>query len=347
MEKKLSVVLTGRNDNYGGYFNARLQNTIQWLHYWLTRYHISSEIILVNYNPIPTAEAIEQMIDIPPANEWVHTRMIEVPEQEHQKIQAADVRRPVPVIEFVAKNIGIRRAMGKYVVATNADVIFDAKIFEYISKHHLDDNSFYRAARVDFRSDEQIKFEQNPEWFIKVIRQNVYRFFLQGGTFDDTSPMPLWWKLAYLRTFNTIRKMVYTFIYPFRNILKYLMIPYTNELFTFKWFCNASGDFMLMSKAGWINGKGYPEDTWISTHTDSLHLVMTAVSGMKQKTLPYLVYHQEHERRFDFGGYDADMELMYNRLLSEGKEMMAIKKSLNNNTDNWGLNGVTLPEQII
>lgn len=347
MEKKLSVVLTGRNDNYGGYFNARLQNTLQWLHYWLSHYKIPSQIILVNYNPIPSAAPIEKMIDIPAANQWVNTRIIEVPEAEHQKILASDVRRPVPVIEFVAKNIGIRRAEGKYVVATNADVIFDAKIFGYIQKHELEENVFYRAARVDFRGMEQVKFDLNPEQFIASIRQQVFRFFLQGGTFDDSSPMPLCWKLAYLRVFNTIRKIVYTGIYPFRNILKYLMIPYTNELFTFKWFCNASGDFMLMSKAAWIKGKGYPEDTWISTHTDSLHLVMTAVSGMQQKTLPYLVYHQEHERRFDFSGYDADMDLMYNRLLSEGKEMMTLKKSLNNNTDNWGLNGVLLPEKTI
>ncbi|MCS6934369.1 MAG: hypothetical protein NZM35_04350 [Chitinophagales bacterium] len=347
MEKKLSVILTGRNDNYGGDFNARLYNTLHWLHYWLTRYNIPSEIVLVNYNPLPHRPAIYEMVEFPKMNDRVCIRVIDVPPEEHEKILHADVRKPVPLIEFVAKNIGIRRARGSFVLATNADVLFDPGIFACIAHTPLQHNAFYRAARVDFRSESPLVFHDNPNLLLEKIRKSVFRFFLQGGTYDDNSRLPFVIKLRYLQMYNWLRGLFFKAVFPLRGILRHLGIPHTNELFTFRWFCNAGGDFMLMSKEAWMAGRGYPEDTWISTHTDSLHLVMTAVSGLRQVTFPYVVYHQEHDRRFDFGAYNADMELMYSRLVSEGNEMVQFRKSLNNNPENWGLGDVTLNEITI
>ena len=115
MSKRLSIVITGRNDNYGGDFNRRLQNTIHWLFHWLNHYKISSEIVFVNYNPLKDEAPIDEMITIPAATDLVNVREVTVTAEAHEKILAkyATVCKPVPVMEFIAKNIGIRRAKGE------------------------------------------------------------------------------------------------------------------------------------------------------------------------------------------------------------------------------------------
>ena len=50
--KKISIVITGRNDNYGGDFSARLQRCVSYNHQELTSHKIDSELIFVNYNPL-------------------------------------------------------------------------------------------------------------------------------------------------------------------------------------------------------------------------------------------------------------------------------------------------------
>ena len=47
--KKISIVITGRNDNYGGDFNARLQRCVSYNHQELTSHKIDSELIFVKW----------------------------------------------------------------------------------------------------------------------------------------------------------------------------------------------------------------------------------------------------------------------------------------------------------
>jgi hypothetical protein len=347
MSKHLSIVITGRNDNYGGDFNRRLQNTIHWLFYWLNQHKISSEIVFVNYNPLSHQPSIATMIDFPTATDWASVREIIVPTEIHEKIIAkyARVCKPVPVMEFIAKNIGIRRAQGEFVLATNADVIFDPELFRHLAENTWQKGVFYRATRVDFELAKPLSFTNNPAEFLAEIKTNVFKFFLKGGTFVDRSHFSIEKKLRYLSLFNGFRKIIYTAIFPFRNIFKHLSIPYTEELFTFQHFCNASGDFMLMSKEDWGKMNGYPENTWISTHTDSLHLIMSSVTGLKEKILPYLVYHQEHERRFDFNTNNPDMDKMYERLLKDSEAMLSTKKVVGGNDTSWGMDEFIFEEK--
>jgi hypothetical protein len=347
MSKRLSIVITGRNDNYGGDFNRRLQNTIHCLFHWLNHYKISSEIVFVNYNPLKDEAPIDEMITIPAATDLVNVREVTVTAEAHEKILAkyATVCKPVPVMEFIAKNIGIRRAKGEFVLATNADVIFDPEVFRYLAENEWQKGFFYRATRVDFELAKPLTFNDNQSAFLAEIKANVFKFFMKGGTFTDRSSFSTDTKLRYLSAFNGIRRIVYTAIFPFRHLLKHLSIPYTEELFTFQHFCNASGDFMLMSKDDWSKVRGYAENTWISTHTDSLHLIMSSVTGLKEKTLPYLVYHQEHERRFDFNTANPDMDKMYKRLLTDSETMLATGKVVGGNDDTWGMSELTFNEK--
>lgn len=343
----LSIVVCGRNDNYGGDFNQRLQNMLLWNYHWLNHYQLESEIIFVNYNPLPDNKPIEEMVSFPASNDKVRIRILEVPFSLHQKILDAHVRKPVPLLEFIAKNVGIRRAEGKFVVVTNADVLFDPFLLRMLKDEKLSDGIFYRATRVDFELPASLAFTGDTQLFLRQIRSHVFKFFMKGGTFTDRTNLPIRFKHSYWLLFNFLRRIVYTLIYPIRKYTSLLHIPYTEEIFTFKYFCNASGDFMLMSKKDWLRTKGYPEDTWISTHTDSLHLLMAVADGMKQQVLPSFVYHQEHGRRFDFNVYDPDMDLMYNRMIIEAQEMLRTGQSNNNNTPDWGVANEILSGKIV
>ena len=110
--------------------------------------------------------------------------------------------------------------------------------------------------------------------------------------------------------------------------------------FIFKYPFNASGDFALMSRENWIKGCWYHEDTRISTHTDSIHLLSCLSEGVKPKELGGVVFHQEHVRRFDFSEANSDMNVMFSRLLQEIKSLQN-NKFIPPNTS-WGLDGVKL-----
>jgi hypothetical protein len=61
----ISVVVAARNDNYGGDFNSRLQDCINWFAYYADQFHILSEFIIVDYNPIPESKQLVDCINFP------------------------------------------------------------------------------------------------------------------------------------------------------------------------------------------------------------------------------------------------------------------------------------------
>lgn len=343
----LSVVITGRNDNYGGDFNERLQGTVHWLAHWVERYKISSELLFVNYNPIIENAKIEEQINWPKNNAFFKTRIITVPSEIHEKFIDLTVRKTIPLFEFIAKNIGIRRTKGQFILCTNADILFSEKIFGRLAKQDLEKGCLYRCSRLDFNTLE-VKLTENSNWKVveEKIKKNVFKFFLQGGTFDLRFPLKLEARIKILEFLNAKRKSYYRMIakLPFIEYVPYLPKMFPDELFVFDYHCNASGDFALMDRDSWLNGGSYPENTWISTHTDSLHLINVAVSNIRVEVWPYFVYHRDHERRFDFSKKNRDMEKMYQRLLEDTREMLLHRKPISRNDADWGLKGVELLE---
>ena len=57
---------------------------------------------------------------------------------------------------------------------------------------------------------------------------------------------------------------------------------------------SASGDFALMSRSDWFTTSGYPELGTYAMHVDSLHLYRAHVSGIRERILPFPIYHIEH-----------------------------------------------------
>ncbi len=78
--------------------------------------------------------------------EGVPVRIIRTPSELHSQV-------PNPhgfkYFEWYPKNIGIRRANGRFVLSTNPDDIFSVAMFEYFAKQELQEGHFYRANRHD------------------------------------------------------------------------------------------------------------------------------------------------------------------------------------------------------
>lgn len=128
--KQLSMVVVGRNDNYGGDFSARLQTTIDWNYNQVP----GCELIYVEWNPMP---------DRPSDTEWIsqrypNSKCFIVPTSIHQ---AYCTSPKMPVMEYFAKNLGIREASNEWVMCVNADVFLGPDTLEKIS--HLNKEYVY------------------------------------------------------------------------------------------------------------------------------------------------------------------------------------------------------------
>jgi hypothetical protein len=108
----LSIVVVGRNDNYGGDFSLRLKTTFDWN----LGLFPNAELIYVEWNPIEENES-----DCP----WIvaaypNAKCYIVPNEIHKKLITT---KNFPILEYFAKNLGIRKASGDWIALINADVL--------------------------------------------------------------------------------------------------------------------------------------------------------------------------------------------------------------------------------
>lgn len=327
----LSIVVAVRNDNYGGDFNARMQNFITWNTKLLEKYQIKTEIVLVNWNPIIENADLASCLQWPSSRSFVHYRIIDVDHRIHLQFSDPDVRKLVPLYEFVAKNVGVRRAKGQYVLCTNADILFAEETIKQLSETKLESDTLYRATRIDFIANEGLPFSEND------AESNATNIFLRTGSLELIKIGPIKWSIFLSEIYDRARWAalgIWMFTTTFRK----------ERMFIFKYPFNACGDFALMDKESWMNGCEYREDTRISTHTDSIQLLTCLSQGFKVISLKRAyVYHQEHGRRFDFGVPDKDMDYMFIQLLDQIRLYLNGNKIEMGNT-HWGLDGVDLKE---
>lgn len=328
----LSIVLACRNDNYGGDFNIRLQNCINWFAHFADKFGLNSEIIIINYNPVLDEKPLTETINFPKSKS-VSYRIITVPQSFHEKISDEDVRKKLPMYEYIAKNIGIRRAIGEYILSANPDILIDPAIIYFMAKRKMKANFYYRANRADY--DLRGK-EIEPFKDLKRVRQSVFRIFMKGykhsikaGTFSSyqllkkflINRLKIWYNLQLVKHEDFANK--YT-------------IPITYDNIALKIHANCSGDFMLMHNSKWYKLRGHPQNTYLSIHTDALMVAMAFFSGLKEKTFFYPVYHQNHERRFVADNSNPHIYAMFRHFEDEGKRMEQLRTPIIYNQEDWG-----------
>jgi hypothetical protein len=113
----------------------------------------------VEWNPLPSgpssaallaeyAAAAARQSPHPPVT---RVRVVTVPPVVHNALRALWRATPPktfpPVLEYLGKNVGVRRARGKFVLTTNPDDVLSASLVASFAKMNLLAVNFYRAAR--------------------------------------------------------------------------------------------------------------------------------------------------------------------------------------------------------
>jgi hypothetical protein len=144
LQHSVSIVLTGRNDNHNGDFNRRAEFAIRHNAALLKAYGVDVEWIWIEWNPLPNTPLFAEIL-----KSWIAPlRAYVVPPALHRNL----CDNPhIGVMQFLAKNVGIRRARGEWILSMNADTYLTEEVVRGM-KHDLKVQTLYLATRVDFDS---------------------------------------------------------------------------------------------------------------------------------------------------------------------------------------------------
>jgi len=173
----LSVVVTARNDDHGGNLLHRMQLFVNGLLEQGQRHQLKAELVLVEWNPPPDRPRLREALSWPMEKGPCTVRVIEVPPEIHKRFRFSDV---LPLFQMIAKNVGIRRAGGKFVLATNIDLLFSDELMRFLASGRLRKGQMYRVDRYDVPAD--VPSAAPIEAQLEYCRQNVIRINAREGT---------------------------------------------------------------------------------------------------------------------------------------------------------------------
>lgn len=321
MEPKVSFVVTARNDNYGGNFLHRMQVFVNALLAQWRQHHLQAELVIVEWNPPENAKPLAEALVWPDALLPGTVRIVQVPNELHQQLPNSD---RMPMFEYIAKNVGIRRARGEYILATNPDILFSDKLIRFLASGKLSHDAFYRVDRYDVART--IPLDVPLEKQLRFCEQNAIRMNTLGISVTLNRWLPFSVRVWFAN--RSVRRL--------RDSQLRRKVRVEDRLHT-----NASGDFLPMSQEVWFSLKGYPERK-TSSHIDSYMCCMAASAGVNQIILPseMRIYHQEHSRSSSSSRPMTSYEVWE----QDCERMLRQKRPLIKNDSNWGLGHENLAE---
>jgi hypothetical protein len=145
----LSIVLTGRNDGHGGDFVSRFLRALRFNHRELVSRGIGHEVVFVEWAPPAGAPLlIDRLLEAAPEIDPAVCSWYVV-DGRYQEALSQNPR--LRYLEFLAKNAGVRRARGAYVLATNCDVYLGRQVVDALAARRLRPRVLYRAPRHDIK----------------------------------------------------------------------------------------------------------------------------------------------------------------------------------------------------
>jgi len=188
----LSVVATSRNDNHGGDLTRRMQLFLDGLGTQANRHEVPVELIMVEWNPPADRQGLREELRWPDRTACFEVRIVVVPTERHVQL---DPKGALPIFQMIAKNVGIRRARGAFVLATNVDILFPDDLFRWL-KQGLRHGVLYRNDRLDVSREipDAASFDDLLQFCrAHVIRRHEARGTLvpDGRRWVNTSPSAL------------------------------------------------------------------------------------------------------------------------------------------------------------
>ena len=133
----VAAVLVGRNDDYMSDFVHRLRATIAW-----NAKYLVDEVVFVEWNP----PADRELLSLDLTKRFEFLRAYVVPPEVHQAICE---NQNIALLEYHAKNVGIRRALSPWIITTNADAAFGLDSVDTILHSDLLPQTVWTTQRAD------------------------------------------------------------------------------------------------------------------------------------------------------------------------------------------------------
>src|SRR5438477_3536638 len=149
-----SFVAASRNDDHGGDILRRTQSWITRLAQQANRHQVRCELVLVDWNPPKSRAPLSDVLAWPQGTEWFSARVLVVPSRLHHELRFSS---RLAMFQMIAKNVGIRRARGDLIVATNVDIIFSDEIFRWLKLGEATAGRLYRSDRWDIPNEIQLE----------------------------------------------------------------------------------------------------------------------------------------------------------------------------------------------
>jgi len=187
----VSFVVTARNDDHGGNLLHRMNIFVTTLLSQARKENLSSELILVEWNPPPGRPRLHEVLHWPREKGPCNVRVIDVPSEIHSRFLHSD---RLPLFQMIAKNVGIRRARGRFILATNIDLLFSDQLMKFFASRQLSPEFMYRIDRYDVPAD--MPEDAPVEDQLQYCRNNVIRLNRRDGTFPKEALSNVWlWKI--------------------------------------------------------------------------------------------------------------------------------------------------------
>jgi hypothetical protein len=174
----LSVVVTARNDDHGGNLLGRMQAFVNGWIEQCRRHRLQAELIIVEWNPLPDRPPLADVLAWPDAGGFCDVRIIEVPPEIHQSFRNWQA---MPLYQMIGKNVGIRRARGEFVLATNIDILFSDELVSFFAERRLEPGKMYRVNRWDVMAD--VPVNAGVEEQLAYCQSHLIRLNAREGTF--------------------------------------------------------------------------------------------------------------------------------------------------------------------
>jgi hypothetical protein len=372
----LSIVVVSRNDDHGGNPLERMQQFVDAWEFHCIRLGLHAELIVVEWNPPSGRARLSSVLQWSGDNGPLDVRIITVPPEVHARYAHGD---RLPLYQMIGKNVGIRRARGQFILATNIDVVVDDLTVRYL-RDNLEPGVLLRADRFDVPSTIPAG---TIEERLAYWRQNVFHVYTRLGIFDVATGV--------FREFGPSLDVdggdgrVFS-----QADLEYLYRLYFGQADVARHLCSiveehatnsdadeapasaalheiyaghrvahiyACGDFTLLARQDWMRLRGYPEMDAYSWNLDSVLLFAAFAVGLRQIVLPpsHRIFHIDHavgsgwtpggdQALFDRLRLQQIPHVSDNELLEWRRRIYALPEARLLNPEAWGLAASTLPE---
>lgn len=260
---RVSAIMCGRNDNYGGRLNERATYCFN------TMLSTFDEVIYVDWNTDGERILTDELdIRVNPDR----LKIITVTPQMCRELMGEKYEKSNKCCQVLAKNIGMRRATGDVLVSTNIDIIPPKRAYL-----------------------EDLINEMKPDEFITIAKHDVdvdqlHKIFEQTKSYTDLRDiLPLQYGVNPISSRLIIPRLAMD-----KSTL--MSLPPTAHHTASSIIC-ACGDFQMASRDLWFKIRCFEESMIKRLYDDSIVQYKSILAGATVRATNFPpVYHLDHER---------------------------------------------------